>query len=793
MIIDARRVPTSQRCFINHLVRNPMQDPVCSHPDATCTIIDSCRKPPHCGRRTIASLMGWIALKGLVICLVLLSPAVVSAQDFLKDDDPTQPWRISADEIQHIQESAQFIARGDVTITKQNKTLNADYVRFDHKAARMVAEGQVKLVIDEDVLSGDRLEMDLEAELGTIHNGTIFVKSSNYLIQGNQIQKTGPYTYTIDDATFSTCAGEIPDWQITGKHLTVQLDGYGTAKHVTFRAKNVPLAYSPYFFFPAKQERQTGFIMPELSYSDRKGIEINQPFFWAINEWSDATFYAHYMGKRGLKAGAEYRYILDPLSKGTIMFDVLQDTKTDDGTGNDSRRWGYTDDDVIRPNKDRYWFRMKADQSLPLGVTAMLDIDIVSDQDYLKEFREGYTGFNKSDRFFHTFFGRDLEEYDDPIRLNRFNLNKLWTQFSLNAEIRWYDDVIKRRFDLEDTTLQRVPSVLFAALKQPVLNMPLYYSLDSEYVYFYREDGTRGQRLDLFPRVYYPLHWKSYFTFEPSVGVRQTAWYIDTYEDGASGRDDTFHRTLLDFRGDLSSQLHRVYDLNWSGIEKLKHTIRPQLLYRYIPEEDQSDLPFFDGVDKIDETHLIAWRLLNTITAKSPVLADPKETQKKSAWGSHRYAQLLRLSLSQSYDIVKEQDGDPEPFSPIVAKLQFAPLLYLALEADAEWSVYSNKFLSHNILARIRNRRGDKLAVEHRYTRDNLENIYLSSLLKIGWGLSLQAGYERNIKDDRSIETRLGFFYEAQCWSLNFLYKNEPEEVKYEVVLHLYGLGKMGG
>ena len=41
------------------------------------------------------------------------------------------------------------------------------------------------------------------------------------------------------------------------------------------------------------------------------------------------------------------------------MGDYLRDRQVDNGLGNSTTDWGYTGDDYLRPNEDRYWFRMK--------------------------------------------------------------------------------------------------------------------------------------------------------------------------------------------------------------------------------------------------------------------------------------------------------------------------------------------------------------------------------------------------------------------------------------------------
>jgi LPS-assembly protein len=229
----------------------------------------------------------------------------------------------------------------------------------------------------------------------------------------------------------------------------------------------MPVLYSPYFYYPARTDRQTGFLMPEFGQTERKGYLYNQPFFWVISESSDATFYANYMSNRGIKPGAEFRYILNERSQGTLMLDGFKDRKTDDG-GESSIRYGYRDDgeQVLRTNDERFWFRMSHHQAAPLGFSAKLDLDIASDQDYLRDFQEGYMGYEDSDEYFRKVFHRQLDDYNDPVRTNRLNLNRLWPKFSFNFEPRWNDDT--RRDINTSETLQRLPFMSFDGEKDPL-------------------------------------------------------------------------------------------------------------------------------------------------------------------------------------------------------------------------------------------------------------------------------------------------------------------------------------
>ena len=750
------------------------------------------------GNLKSAQICKTMACLALILFILIATSVSASAegQSKLLKDDPKEPWHIVADEIRYDYKANQYVATGNVTITKQDKNLSADYIRFDQKNMKAFADGHVIMTAGQDILTGSSMEMDLNAETGTIYNGTIFLQENHFYIKGDKLKKVGKDSYTADKASITTCDGDRPAWKITGRNLKITLEGYGFVKHAALWAKKIPVLYTPFLVFPVKLKRQSGLLAPQFGYSDRKGTEYNQPFYWAINQSSDATFYVHHMGRRGEKLGLEYRYVLDESSKGILMYDFLNDKKVDDGSFDSSKNWGYEDDDVLRPNSDRYWFRMKHDQALPFEFFAKLDIDVVSDQDYLQEFKSGHTGFSETNAYFLKTFGRDLDDYNDPVRVNRFNLNRIWSLYSLNAELRWYDNVIIRRQEETDTTLQKLPLIEFDGVRQRIYSSPFYFDLDSEYTYFYSEDGARGHRMDAHPRFYLPYSYKSYFTVEPSIGVRETVWHFDKDEFSSSDKN-TLYREMYDLKIDLSSEIYNIFNVNGKNIERIKHSIKPQIIYDYIPEKDQDEYPSFDELDRIGRQNLITYSITNTLTSKSKENREKKDAYSTDKTYGHEnynppsyaYNQFCRFKLEQSYDINKAKEDDPEPFSPIYGEIEIVPVKYFSINADAQWSHYDNRFRSRNVAINLWDERGDKLFVEHRYTIDSSESIYTDLLLKVSDRLSAYAEYERNIFEGEDIKYGVGFLYEMQCWSLDFSYINEENDRKFVFMINLFGIG----
>jgi LPS-assembly protein len=722
---------------------------------------------------------------------------------------PKVPWQISADSVNYDAASTTYHARGNVIIEKQATRLVADTVSFNHKAMTAQAAGHVVMTAGDDILTGERIELDLGRETGVVHGGTIFLKDNHFYIHGDRIEKTGKETYLAEKASITSCDGDRPDWVITGRTVKVTIEGYGSVSHAVLKARDLPVLYTPYLLFPAKTKRQTGLLMPEAGISDRWGVNWDQPLFWAINDSSDATLYTSYMQERGAKVGLEYRYALTNQSYGSIMADGLEDRKVDDGTTENTRKWGYSGDDYDRPNTDRYWLRAKLDQELPWGAKAQLDLDIVSDQDYLTEFRQGRSGFYETRNYFRETFGRDLDTYDETTRTNQLNINRTWSRFSLNGDLKWNDNVTNRRWEETDDTLQQLPVIEFDGTKQKAFGSAVYWDLDSEYAYLFELDGERGHRADLYPRAYLPLKWKNYLSVEPSAGLRQTAWVMDRSEDETLDRSS--YRQMVDARLDLSTEFSKVMNSPVAAADRIRHSIKPQVVYQYIPDQDQSDLPDFDtDIDRIDGANEITYSLTSTLTArtaKKTSTPEPAETNAVAAEGSEQpgriqeeqatpepfdYHRFLRFYVEQTYDIAAEREDDPEPFSDVYGELEFNFGRYLKVDSDASFDIYEGHFSSHNVAAAIADSREDRLSVEHRYDRDDSESIRGTLAVRMTGRLTARGEYERDLYDKEDIIKGAGFLYTAQCWSFDFFYAIEGEDNRFSFFINLTGIGGFG-
>lgn len=726
-------------------------------------------------------------IHALVLILVMV-PAGVKSQTTHGLENGS--WHLAADTVIYDRLPGRYTAEGRVVITGTDARLAADRITFDPLTRDTHARGNVRLDAGEDRITCEALTFNLDTQTGIITNGTVFVEETHFYIRGDTIQKTGKETYTAGRAEITACDGNRPDWKITARDVQVTVEGYGRASHATLWAKRLPALYSPILLFPVKNKRQTGLLIPHITTSDRKGFEIEQPLFLALSETTDATLTLDHMTRRGTLAGLEYRYRLSPESRGTVMATYLKDDTIDDGTDK-TRDYRYSSTPT-RDNDTRYWLRMKADQLLGQDLSAQLDIDVVSDADYLREFKKGETGYTRSDNGFESDFGRGLDTYSDTTRTNRLNIRKTWDGSALNLEALWYDNVTARQTDAADTTLQSLPVLRYDAVRRQLGSLPLFAQMNAEAVSFFRQDTTdsdvNGSRLDIFPQLAMPFHLKGIHV-EPVLGFRQTLWHTrDITTD--SGLDSGFiHRELPEAGLKVSSTLSRIFRRDSDASDAFKHEVSPSLSYQYIPDVDQDHIPLFDDVDQIEERNTLTWELTSRLTRRTPRTGREGEP-------AHTYRELGWFRLSQDYRF-SERDEDAHRFSDILMDLELNPAAGFFLDSELAWSPHGNRLTTHNSGLTLKNSRKDRISCHYRYTRadtdtDGTESVYLKADLGLLPGIRAFTIQEQNLLTDTTIESTTGIEFNRSCWALHLTYSDTPDDRSIGFRLFLSGIGAFG-
>ena len=638
------------------------------------------------------------------------------------------PIRVQADHVAYDKTEDSYVAEGKVEVWEGNRKLAADRVFLNARTSEAEATGNVILVQGEDVLRGESMKINLETNLGIIIQGSLFLKKQNFYLRGEEIERVGEDTYRVRGGSFTTCEGDRPAWRFTGRETLVTLEEYASVWGATFQVKNIPLLYSPYLIFPVKTKRQSGFLIPRISYSNIGGVELNNAYFWAIAKNMDATFYLDLAVVRGVGKGLEYRYMRQRDSRGSFYGYHIRET--------DQYRQKRTEQLDRKP--DRWQLDLQHEEYFNQTFFAKGRIREFSDRQYFKDY--GFTYEDQSSEQAYSFI----------------SLTKNWERFSLFGEARHTVDLRQE----DKTTLQNYPAVNFRGMRQPIPGSPFYFSMDSSYDYFWREQGVTGHRLDINPRLSLPMRW-GFFEVTPDLGVRETVYRSQ------NGTEESHTRELWDFKTTVATEISRIFETGSKRVPKLKHLVRPEISYTYVPDVDQRQIPDYDTA--VPKSNAITYGITQRLIGKV-----------EEAPGKIRYHEFAYCKLSQTYNLFEaNQEVSPgseprRPFGLINVEARVKLLQYINAENITAYDPNKNRFLSSYTTADFSDFRGDGLHLEYTWAEGTQDQINGNLRIRILSSLDASYGKRYSWLDQQSLETVYGLHYRHQCWSVDLSYTERP-------------------
>jgi LPS-assembly protein len=650
--------------------------------------------------------------------------------------DPAAPVHLSADRLQYDRDTQVVVAEGHVVVEQGPTKIEAERATFNRETGEAVFTGNVRAREGEDTLETERLELDLDTRLGEALRGKLFLKKDHFHIEGERLERVAEDRYLVHRGSFTSCDAAIPDWRFRAKEFDLHQGEEAVGKDVVFYIRDVPVFYTPYFRYPVRKERKTGFLMPRIGSSNTDGFRYTQPFFWAIAENMDATIKVDYWSKRGVGVGGEFRYILDKDSRGEMNAFYLHDRLT----GN-----------------SRWEFHAKHDERLPYGITAKADVNLYTER-YLQDLTD--------ETFLRVQRTADSNIiFSKPLALGTVTV------------LAQYTDNL---FGPNQTIVQRLPEVRYIVTPQRIARTPLLWSLNATAVNFYREEGITGQRLDINPQLTatFPLGYG--FQLTPRLGLRETVY------SRSRETNDPISREIFDLGVVLSTKISRVYDIQGYGtVDKVRHQIEPSLTYDLIPQVDQSKLPQFDGVDLMTRRNQLTFAVTHRLTAR---YREGEEI---------RRFDFLTFRISEAYNLVDSAASlfgpifpANRPFSDLRAELVVRTPKQLSFNADVNYNLYDLYWSSVN--SDLRYTATDRswfVAVGERFTRDLL-TFYTAEAGTSRWRpWSLSGKVFYDARNDQLTELNLKAVYQAQCWTATFLFIERPDATKFFVTVSLKGLG----
>ena len=457
--------------------------------------------------------------------------------------------RITAEDMQG-QSQIRVQAKGEVVVERDGQVVNADWLDYDQARHTVKAGDRFTLADGTGRIAGEKLNYNLQKREGAAENARFEVENNGRRLQGTGAKvEMADKRYRLTQTRFNTCDPNDESWYIEADSIEADYDkNIGVARNAKIVLGKVPILYTPWIDFPLNGQRKSGLLAPTLKVGS-DGIELSTPYYFNLAPNYDATFRPHFISRRGLELGGEFRY-LQPDYSGTVQ-------------------GAWLPDDRASRHNNRYKFDWQHRHSFNAQISGGVDFHQVSDDDYYRDL-----------------MGTSL---DSNTHLNR----QLWLSHQTDlggGRLSNYLTVQKYQTLASTSGYRNRPYAML-----PQVSSSWYRHFNNTFSAHVMTQATRfehdtkqsGSRLVLYPSITADFH-NSWGFIRPKVGVHATHYRLDAF--GSQGKR-TENRVLPIVSVQSGITFERPFTLGRQGFIQ---TLEPRAYYAYIPKRDQSALPNFD-------------------------------------------------------------------------------------------------------------------------------------------------------------------------------------------------------
>lgn len=627
------------------------------------------------------------------------------------------------------------VFRGGVTLVKDDQKISADEIAFDRLKAQINASGAIHFQNSGVNVFAHQLTAS-ESD-----NSTSLADTSYYLADNPGHGSAGKLVVTADgdlsllDSTFTTCHGDVPDWQIKASAINISVaENQGEAYNARFEVFEVPVLYVPYFSFPVTDERKSGLLEPTFKSSGNSGVQIELPYYLNLAENYDATITPRYMSKRGLQLLTEFRYLVDD-QFGQIDIEYL-----------------HKDDEIQANNDARYLWRYQHVGNFSENFRAHIDYTSISDDSYLVDI--GSRHYNDNDAYLYqlgelAYFGNSWQAL---IKLQDFEvLGNHTPSYKTVPQIEFSSSTLVGLYDASFDVYSE-----FSRFETP------------------NPDLVEANRYHIEAGFNIPVTTPAYF-FNSEFKVLNTYYDQERIPLG-SELEKSVTRTLpkVRFHGGVNFDREAEYFGN-----SYTQTLEPQLQYLYISDKDQNNIGLYDtaslqddfqglfrdrrfsGLDRIAEANQYSWGLT------SRLLDSANAEQFRMSLGRIVYLNDSNIAADDARGISADK-------SSLAADLFVRGNTQWQFSGNIQYNTDTNTTNKSQVNIDYRQSRDNIFQINHRYSRDvsgvSIEQLSLLSSVRINPEWQFVGRFTQDLQQKRSLESYAGFQYESCCWAVRLAY-----------------------
>lgn len=701
------------------------------------------------------------------------------------------------------------VLTGGAQIRRSDAILKGDKITYDRRTGEVEAIGNTRLLRNGSVVRGPGLKYNINKQTGVM-SSPIYKMAEGGSGEADYAEIVDNNHMRLGNAIYSACNCDNKFWYIQSDKVDLYNDeNEGIAEDGTLYIKGIPVLWSPYFSFPIKKEKKTGWLFPTFTTTSSAGFGVSVPYFINLAPNYDLTLVPQVYSKRGVMLGAEFRY-LQPGYSGQLSGSFMpKDSKLD------TKRWSMN-----------WAHRQGLGEFAGFKFGLNIGIQAASDNDYYRDFSDALS--TKSDR---TYLSKNASITFSGYKYWSGYLS--WQKYQGLHDFSGATPIYYYQYEREPELMIRGARYDWFGFDVSTQNTYTRFTFPTNKTRYPTRNGVQrwdGERMASYTQVSYPIVRAGWYV-TPKVGLHMshynTNWYkqytnsrtgLGVFRSQAGTQYDNLSRIVPIYSVDAGMTFERETTL--FGKPRLQ-TLEPRLYYVYIPYRHQEDFPIYDtapaqfnmGTAFSENRYAGGWDRINdanqiTLGLTSRWLDAETGNERMVAQIAQRfYFEKPKVAL------LNERVGKDHR-SEFLGNLSVAMTDKLNTEVGIQLDTYNRKVAQTYTSIRWFPKRLTSLSLTYRYQRDPFyynesnqlygyqlqgkNNISVAGQWPITERIYVVGRHDYSIKDRRSTQSIVGMEYKGNCcWTSRIVFQRyavstQKTNTSLFFQLELSGLGAVG-
>ena len=521
------------------------------------------------GRHTVRCLMVWLLS---ILILIASSPALFGEEIRIE----YQTYRYDQSSDVHFYQQPR--------VEREGVTISGALAEYSKESNIMMITGNVIIYSEQMILTAEKADIDFNTSVYTVYDASFFDQKNASYGSAEKIEQVTEDKFIMYEAEITTCKPTEKSWQLKNDKIVYQVDNFAYALGSVLYFYSVPLLITPYISWPTKEERSSGFLMPQYTYQESSDEtksywhRLKIPYFLAFDRDHDLTLTADLIQLRGPALDLNYQYAFFEGMRGQLLGWYLDESVKDRNLDKENLGNLEPTDEEVDPRPIRYKYQFNHKQPIPFGGILTLEQYQLSDNEINKE----YFG---SEGDLTTHFNQSVDA-SYPIPKGSFSI-----AYSTSAS--FLEESVYDKRTNADTAANPHPSVDVNQQYSTVFGTPVSITLNGSWTYYDPLYGWNSEVYTSSVKATSPFSIdflnvrpslkRTYYRYHPSYDYRSNQDVSNDIEEQINEYGWKIDEKEVEF----NFEIYR-YFTNKSNIRYGKLSIVPRIIYNEIEDVQQS-------------------------------------------------------------------------------------------------------------------------------------------------------------------------------------------------------------